>query len=56
MVIERDIEALYCFEKFDYFINLFSVYHLNTCRNGEDCSNFFETVKGLNLIKDFLKY
>ena len=56
MIIERDIEELNCFEKFDYFINLFSFYHLNRCRNGQDCSNLFETVKGLNLRKDFLKY
>ena len=56
MIIETDTEELNCFEKFDYFINLFSFYHLNRCRNGQDCSNLFETVKGLNLRKDFLKY
>ena len=55
-IIERDIQELNFFEKFDSFINLFSFYHLNRCRNGEECSNFFETVKGLNLRKDFLKY
>ena len=55
MVIERDIEELNSFEKF-YFINLFSFSHLNTCGSSEDCSNFFKTVKGLNLTKDFLKY
>ena len=29
MIIERDIEELNSFEKFEYFINLLSFYHLN---------------------------
>ena len=31
MIIERDIEELNSFEKFEYFINLLSFYHLNRC-------------------------
>ena len=42
--VERNIEKLNYFEKFDYFINSFSLYHMNRCRNGEDCSKNFETV------------
>ena len=55
-IIQRDMEELNPFEKFEYLISLFSFYHLNRCRNGEDWSNLFGTVKGLNLRKDFLKY
>ena len=36
--IEKDIENLWCLEKFDHFILLFSFYHLHRCKI-KDCKN-----------------